>query len=59
MTIREKLRIMDEIRRKNNVSFAEAVRRQARKEMWRTWFESLTSVACGALVGLLVLLIAG
>lgn len=59
MTIREKLWIMDEIRRKNDVSFAEAARRQARKEMWRTWFESLTCVACGAMVGLLVLLIAG
>ena len=59
MTIREKLRIMDEIRRKNDVSFAEAARRQAQKEMWRTWYESLTCVACGAMVGLLVLLIAG
>lgn len=59
MTIREKLQLMDAIRRKNDVSFAEAARRQARKEMWRTWYESLTCVACGALVGLLVLLIAG
>ena len=59
MTTREKLKLQEEIRRKNDESFAEAARRQARKEMWRTWFESLACVACGAMVGLLVLLIAG
>lgn len=49
---------MDAIKAKNDAAFAEAARRQKR-EMWRTWGESLACVACGALIGLLVVWIAG
>lgn len=65
MTTREKLKLMDEIRRKNDAAFAEAARRQresksrmlkAMKEVMREFMMLVSPAVIGVMVGILVVL---
>lgn len=56
LTIREQLQLMNST---NTAQAIAAARQQARADLLRPWLESLASIACGALIGLLIVWIAG
>ena len=56
LTIREQLQLMYTT---NTAQTIAAARQQARADLLRPWLESLASIACGALIGLLIVWFAG